>query len=109
MVKFLVGFMVGCLVGCSSARADDAPPPCAPCKIIGTISNPKGEVVEQFKYPRTFATHEACEQERDQDFFKLAMKDLQEKATNLGQLGPEFQNLTATAACAPLDEKPIHP
>jgi hypothetical protein len=105
MLKFIVGFLIGCMVGCSSARAED----CGPCKIVGTIAKPDKTVVEQFKYPFTFETRALCDGERDKEFFKDAMKDLQAKADNLGQLGDEFKNLSATADCYPLDSKPVHP
>lgn len=82
---------------------------CAPCKIIGAIKNPKGEVIEEFKYPFTFTTNDGCEVERASANFKSAMADLQAKATQLRILGTEFQNLTADSACVDINRKPTNP
>ena len=102
MLKLLVGFLVGFLFGCVShaSTTEALPPPCAPCKIVGSIVEQDGSVVERFRYPLTFANQAACDAELDRESFKLAVQDLQAKSNNLGQLGKEFQNLKVVVACA---------
>ena len=104
MLKFILGFVVGLLFGCAShaSTTEVLPPPCAPCKIVGTIVEQDGSVVEQFRYPLTFPTQDACTDELNSESFKLAVQDLQTRANKLVIVSKEFQNLKVTAACAPL-------
>lgn len=95
------------------AHADEAPPD-GPRKIVGSIvrpgeTDPKKRIIEQFKYPVPFENEAACQHERASENFKRAMADLQSKATRLGALGKDFQGLGVEAACAPIDDKPVHP
>jgi hypothetical protein len=82
---------------------------CAPCMIVGSITETNGSVVEQFKYPFGYPTSERCEAERASENFQSAMTDLKARAEKLGILGKEFQNLTVEAACVSADTKPAHP
>ena len=102
MLKFIVGFLLGCMVGCSSARADD----CSPCMIVADIRATDNSIIEQKRYHGgrdIVPDSKSCEAEIAGEPFQLALRDIQDRADIIG---PDHH---VTAACHPLDYKPVHP
>ena len=67
--------------------------------IRAEVKNPKGEVLEQFKYFLSFPDEAACQTELDSPHFKLAMSDLHVKVAQLGSLSTEFKDAQVVATC----------